>query len=261
MGLKNPYILQGVNHVKDISENIWKKTMTGHLLTANLEQLRLEIGTNCDILSADYKEYEKIILTQSYVQSTWKFMSENHLKLNDKTEKVKMLREGDVSLMEIFMKKKDISSHELLTLNRCRIYLKVFSLADVTTGDGKQLKKEIMMGRISETGRDTKHWPRWEKPTLSAWSTWRSALIRTFCDNYQNRNLRQPLGKWTHIPKEWKWFVTTEDKNRSLIVKTDDKWRSHKKLGRSKIQQRFEKKVYYLTKNLKSEITYLPQFV
>ena len=40
--LKDPFITQGVSHVKDITENLWKQTTTtGALIRCNLEQLRL----------------------------------------------------------------------------------------------------------------------------------------------------------------------------------------------------------------------------
>ena len=46
--LKNPYLVQGIEHVKDICEHMWKDTLTGHLMKCNLEQLRLEIGENIE---------------------------------------------------------------------------------------------------------------------------------------------------------------------------------------------------------------------
>ena len=57
--LKNPFILQGVHHVSDIAEHLWKQDLTGKLLRCNLEQLRIEVGDNDPILSSDITEKEK----------------------------------------------------------------------------------------------------------------------------------------------------------------------------------------------------------
>ena len=67
MNMKNPYITQGCDHIKDISENLWKRSLTGKLLTCNLEQLRYEIGENIHILKSNYYDYEPALLTHSYI--------------------------------------------------------------------------------------------------------------------------------------------------------------------------------------------------
>ena len=71
--LQNPYVTQGVTHVKDIIENLWKQTTTGKLIKCNLEQLRIEIGDNNSILESNYKDYAPFLLTESYpyICSTW----------------------------------------------------------------------------------------------------------------------------------------------------------------------------------------------
>ena len=53
----DPYITQGVEHIKDISEHLWKKTLTGKLLRCNLEQLRIEIGKFCNQTTRSTKSF------------------------------------------------------------------------------------------------------------------------------------------------------------------------------------------------------------
>ena len=55
--LKDPYLVQGIEHTKDISEHLWKKSLTGKLSRCNLEQLRMEMGTNDPILQTKYTHY------------------------------------------------------------------------------------------------------------------------------------------------------------------------------------------------------------
>ena len=65
LGLKNLFLTQGISHIVNIIEHQWKSTITGHLITSGLEQLRLEIGLNIPILSSNYEHYQQWLLTQS----------------------------------------------------------------------------------------------------------------------------------------------------------------------------------------------------
>lgn len=70
MDLKNPYILQGVNHICDIADHLWKNDLTGKLLSCNLEQLRIEMGDNNTILQTKIDAYRPYLLTPSLVRNT-----------------------------------------------------------------------------------------------------------------------------------------------------------------------------------------------
>ena len=92
LGLKSLYLTQGIAHVGDIIEHIWKETITGHLIKSCLENLRLELGCNIPILKSDYHKYRDIVMMESWVQSTWLFMSDNKLKLHDNTPTISTAR-------------------------------------------------------------------------------------------------------------------------------------------------------------------------
>ena len=75
MGLRNLYLTQGISHVNEIIEHTWKQSITGHFINISLEQLRLEIGVNINILMEDYSKYSSLKLTDSWILNTWRFMS------------------------------------------------------------------------------------------------------------------------------------------------------------------------------------------
>ena len=62
--------MQGVQHIHDILEHTWKESLTGSLLTTNLEQLRIELGCNIDIFSSNFDDYESILVTESLLKET-----------------------------------------------------------------------------------------------------------------------------------------------------------------------------------------------
>ena len=68
-------------------------------MKANLEQLRLKIGTNIPILESKIDPYKDILLTESWTKSTWEFCSRFDITIQDHTQTVPLLREQDVCLM------------------------------------------------------------------------------------------------------------------------------------------------------------------
>ena len=141
LGIKSLYLTQGLSHIADIIEHTWKQTITGHLIKVCLENLRIELGCNIPILESKYEDYDEIIMTESWIQSTWLFMSGNSIKLKDNTPFIPLGREEDKILMEHFMLQ-GYKGIELRNINCCRLYLKVITLADITSGDGETITRK-----------------------------------------------------------------------------------------------------------------------
>ena len=235
INLSNPYIHQGVSHIADISEHLWKDTLTGQLMKANLEQLRIEIGDNVNIFDADFNKYKSILLTSSYLKNTWEFVHKNNIKLKDPIAPVTKLRNDDTFIMNDFMTNPEIPESHWAKLNRCRLYLKVMTVSDITTSCGQYITAAAWHGRQSQTGRNTEEWPKWGRPTLQSWSLWRSALIRTLCNN--SRRLHKPLGSWIKQPENWEWYLSVDKNN--LYHKDKDVLKQYKRMGRSKLTNKF----------------------
>jgi hypothetical protein len=139
LNLTNPYLLQGSSHVEDILHNLWKENITGHLITSNLEQLHIELGENVSILQSQITDFENQLHTNSWVRDTWKFMSQFGIHLEDNTSFITPLRHSDCTLMEKFKQNPDIKGWQIRIINKCRLYLQVFLLSDIVTGDGKKI--------------------------------------------------------------------------------------------------------------------------
>lgn len=236
-GLKNPYLLQGIKHVSDMVENLWKESITGHLLRANLEQLRLEIGTNDPIFRTDITKFDNVLLTESWTRSSWEFCTKHNIQIDIDSPTIPLLRENDTCIMQSFMDNPIIQYYELKTLNKCRIYLQAFSLADITTGDGLRITKKAWEGIKASPMRDIEGWPLWGNPSVAEWKTWRKALTSTFSDHIANRYLRKSLGNWSSKPKA-RWYVDRRDDSLWEII--EDKCYRRAKMNRSKRQPRYQ---------------------
>ena len=87
LNVKNPYIIQGTSHITDLTEHLWKKTVTGHMMRVALEHLRIELGKNIDILRSNWNQHKNQLLTISWMTETWRFMSKIGVTLEDETQK------------------------------------------------------------------------------------------------------------------------------------------------------------------------------
>jgi hypothetical protein len=96
-------------------------------------------------------------------------------------------------------------NRQLFDINVVRLHLKVMTLSDVVTAQGKQITEEVFEG-TKPTDRYSKlKWPRQPVTTTKQQKLWKAALEAAF--TLSGRSLQQPLGKWTGPPTQvWRSF-------------------------------------------------------
>ena len=237
IGLKNIYLTQGISHVIDIIHHLWHNSLTGNLIVQSLEQLRMEVGVNGNLFEFNYDKYKAIILTESWVQFTWKFLSDYNITFNPKIVEFQNRREGDRCIMQEVIASGLLSDYELKWFNKCRMYLKVVTLADIVTPDGWSIRKDILDGQQNKTYRQF-NWPEWGKPPTYAWTIWRKFLRLVFTNGLSTR-LSQRLGHWINLQDdEWEWFLSYDDSK--LFQRRQDSWMVFEKNPRARRHLRFE---------------------
>ena len=237
LGVKNLYWTQGIHHVSDLVEHSWKSTITGHFIKCCLEALKMELGLTGNILNRDYEELKKALLTESWVTNTWQFMSQFNIKFERYPNDFPLLRQSDSSIMEHVYKFCPPSAWK--SVNRCRIYLKALTVADITGADGKYISHQIFWGqRVVNSTRSHLNWPVWECPSKQDWRIWRRSLQQALCSN-SSRKLRLALGHWIYdVSHRWKWFVDRSD-SYLFLQSEEGVWKKYKRIGRSRLQRRF----------------------
>ena len=103
LGLKDIYLTQGISHICELVEHVWKGSITSHLMQTSLEYLRLELGVNISIFNTGIDKYKHLNLTPSWILHTWTFMSENNITLDIDAPKIPAKREFDCPLMEVIL--------------------------------------------------------------------------------------------------------------------------------------------------------------
>ena len=134
----------------------------------------------------------------------------------------KLQREGDRSIMQVFVQCPDISRAMLRQANAVRLYLRVVTIADLADVGGSFIPAGMLTGKWT-AGTDFK-WPYQPKPTSAAWSTFRRCLRLTFCTNTppysrpsHSLDLDTRLGRWLDVKRNT-WFQVYRSK-------TDVIWR------------------------------------
>ena len=117
-----------------------------------MESLQLETGSNVPPLELPYDKWGAMV-TSSWLKSTWEFMHKHDIRLDLSLPKFPMRRESDKCLMMVFVNE-GASANKLYSLNRCRLYLRAISLADIIEADGKTVSKEAWEGTRLQTLRD-----------------------------------------------------------------------------------------------------------
>lgn len=80
--------------------------------------------------------------------------------------------EGSNPIMEE-MRRRTKNQSQLLAINTCRTWLKVHTISDISTIDGRKIHPGYLEGH--RVHRSKWEWPRWSPPK-DAWTEWKSAL-------------------------------------------------------------------------------------
>jgi hypothetical protein len=83
-------------------------------------------------------------------------------------------RKNDVAVMEALAETDEFSAKDLKDINRCRIYLPVFFISDISTYDRKQITDWARKGR-HDGGRKSS-WARPVQQRPTSWKAWKLAL-------------------------------------------------------------------------------------
>eukprot|EP00978_Attheya_sp_CCMP212_P032090 scaffold123677_cov34-Attheya_sp.AAC.5 len=181
-------------------------------MQASLQRHNLEIGAGTSMFQLDYGKYS-CLATPTWMQHTWKFFRDYDIAVDIKAPCPQVRRDNDQFLTTLFINL-GYRKASLKALNRCRMFLQVSSLSDISSGDGCSILERFWRG-FKDTLNLTHHkWPGCGNPSAHDWSLWRMALRKILYDDAASiacRRLRQPLGKWTDTSELWPWWYSSSE--------------------------------------------------
>ena len=120
-------------------------------------------------------------------------------------------REDDSSLMDQFSMIPGITRAKLRRANAVRIFLRVFSVADLADMQGTHIRDGMLQGDW-QAGSDLL-WPYQPKPPKAFWACFRWCIRQTICRGehpnqpaHYSMRLDTPLGQWLPVPRNT-WYT------------------------------------------------------
>ena len=207
LGLKDPYIVQGLTWIKTLMHHGDRETVTGALLRSSLEHLQLELGSGVPFFQDDYEIWSDLA-TNCWLKHVWKFLQEQALRVEHTVPVLKTQTTQDAFLMP-FLVQHGFSNNDLRILNHCRCYLHALTVADVLVADGSKVCIDSWDGTRNYSRRSDYIWPRTERPAERHWVMWRQALSTVF-SIASNRQTEWELGPWNlESTSRWLWRYDT----------------------------------------------------
>ena len=221
LGIHDLYVTQGIAHIEKLINHAYStRDPTGQLLRASAQHLLLELGTGSKLFDHDFRILGTVA-TRSWMTHTWQFFSEFGINLESTLPTLALQCPADQFLMDAFQ------SHYrkgLAKLNRCRMYLNVCTLAEITTADGKYITKAAWNGEKATVPTNHCCWPTQHRPTQYIWQLFQAALVSAFGVNPITRELPQPLTEWDlKVPCQY-YYCSTEQR---VYSRQQGHWQVH----------------------------------
>ena len=185
-----------IEHIKLFLSHIHRDTQLGIMFRATMETLQLEVGSRTHPFQLPYQPFSEFA-TNTWMKVLWFCLNKYNITLSREQNNIYMPRENDVTLMDELVAAQRFTKSEMIRINRCRIYLQVYFLSDVTSGDGRKLMYQSAMGQLRHDWYSTWAWPRQQRPPEQDWKLWRIALHDVWTGS-GGPILLQPLGNWVH---------------------------------------------------------------
>ena len=185
-----------MNHVR-------RNDKLGNLLRILTESVQLQSGIGDSILATKI-EWNK------WVEKTWlSNLQEGLLSIDGSIETnfvtPKPQRKFDRPIMEVFASW-NIKKKEMKAINRCRIYLQVIYVSDITKYDGRTIVQDAL--EVQQFRRSTLQWSRQIRPIKADRNTW-NKYISKLCFN--GNELITTLGMWINPSHQtWKYMESTD---------------------------------------------------
>jgi len=131
LGIPHLYDTQGFLHLTALLKFTSSINSTGTYLIHSYEALQVEMGLPGEIFHYNFKDWSHI--TSCWLCQTWHYVSEQHLMITTNIPTLALQCINNQFLMLKFSQH-GYKGTQLALLNKCQLWLKVTTLADITDG-------------------------------------------------------------------------------------------------------------------------------
>jgi Reverse transcriptase (RNA-dependent DNA polymerase). len=148
-----------------------RQTTTGQLLRSTLEYYALEAGLPGDPLSFPALGYTT---KNTWISQTIGSLRQFRIQMKSDTQGLSPWCQDDIFIMQVMYERTKLP--ELALLNKVRLYLRIVTLSDLLSADGRSYDRRLLTGyRSSSNPHPSFHryqWPNIPAPTKQERETW-----------------------------------------------------------------------------------------
>jgi hypothetical protein len=171
LSLPHIYVVTNIDKLQLFLGHLRVKDRTGNLIHIDLSYIQLLSGSGTFVMNQDPSKYNWI--EPGWLHSLWVFTSQISLTFYYPDQWLpSQARKNDKFLMELFMKLQS-NNKDMETLNRCRLFLQVITLSDITNAEGDRIIKEAKKGWPIASRPSSLLWPNQGPPSQANWKVWR----------------------------------------------------------------------------------------
>ena len=183
---------------------------TGKLASATLKFEQIDSGLTTPILKKTTTPTYQTWTTPTWISSLKTFLHNMRAEIIIPGQWLPTLqRENDISIMCAL--ETHFPKHTKLhkQMNRCRKYLQMITLSDITDASGASLCPYTHKG-VSHPHRKTRHhWPNQGTISMKHWRNWTRTISNLF--THDGTNLYAPLKNWLTVGTESQHWISYRD--------------------------------------------------
>jgi hypothetical protein len=224
LNLPNLYTVQGIDKLLLFLGHLRLQDRTGTLIGMDLSILQFLIDHPKFFLNMEYQYFSWV--EKGWITSLWEFVSPLQLQFSCPFHWTPQLpRANDVFLMEHFMKHGNYTK-DMEALNRCRIYLKVLTLSDISSANGTYILPKVKSGHPPPHRTSSFLWPEQGYPSSSDWRLW--AYYLAFLET--KGKLVTPRGNWV-APTHLQWHFYLDPTTMTVFFQHDGDPRAYRQVS------------------------------
>jgi hypothetical protein len=206
LGAQHPFYLMLFKQLSVVLIEPQHGSHAGDQLVFSAEELRRETGFPGHFADIPVAVLSSDAITNCWMKSLLLRLQNLGVRLEDHLPKLSPRREGDLFLVEFFLLANP-SAFILRDLLHCCQFLRVHTLADLATADGKALRPSTWSGKRVDRHSHNDSFPRPPPWRALNWRRWQEALAPLVI-SARNLSLRSPLGLWLSPPSSWHYHYS-----------------------------------------------------
>jgi hypothetical protein len=166
LGLEHLAAYQVHRRLKYLMCHLRCNSTTRKLMRSMLDYTQLEFGCTGNVLEQEYGRYSRVLMTENWITGIWEHLHScnSTLKIAAKWKPLPNCQ-NDVTVMETLTDAEEFSAKDLKDINRCRMYLRVLYISDISTHNGKGITYCARKGRHNGGRKSSWAWPVQQRPT------------------------------------------------------------------------------------------------